>query len=328
MKPMTISIVTSLYRSGPYVYEFYHRTLNAIDQLGLEHEFIFVDDGSPDDSAARIMELRRTDCRVHLLRLSRNCGQQRAIMAGLRAARGDYVFLIDVDLDERPEELVTLYTAMAREAADVAFGVMERRQGGFMRRMSGWLFQTIITRLSSTPIPRDELWARVMTRRYLNAVRQYGEEHVFLGGVFQLAGFRQVAVPVAKSVRDSSSYSFNKRVIVALDAITSFSGAPLFYVCLVGAIVVALCVLLTIHLIVQRVAFGIKVEGGTTVAVLVVSLIGFVIFAQGLVGIYVGKIFEQVKGRPLYIVESSTIDDEAGSTRVSEVRGRIDEVNA
>jgi len=183
-QPATVSVVTSLYRSAPFIYEFFMRTRAAIESQSLQYEFIFVDDGSPDDSAEKVLELRQTDERVHLIKLSRNHGQQRAIMAGLRLARGDYVFVIDVDLEERPEDFVTLFQTLTEWHLDAAYGVMNRREGTFVRRFLGGIFHRLMTKLSSIPIPKDQLWSRVMTRRYTNAVCSFSEDHLYLGGCF------------------------------------------------------------------------------------------------------------------------------------------------
>ena len=304
----SISVVTALYNSAPYVFEFYHRTRTTIERLGLDYEFIFVDDGSPDDAADKVECLRQTDARVHLIRLSRNHGQQRAMLAGLHHAHGELVFAIDVDLEERPEDLVPLLDALRRERADAAYGIMERRHGGFARRTLGRLFHRIMTRLASIDIPPDQLWARLMTRRYVREVCRFTEHHLYLGGIFQLVGFPQVAVTLQKGFNQSSSYSAWKRFVAAMDALTSFSVAPLYALCIAGLGVVALCGILAAALIIQKLVFGVSIQGWTTLAVLLLSFMGVGMLTQGILGIYVGKIFAQVKQRPLYVIRSSTVN--------------------
>jgi putative glycosyltransferase len=310
----TISVVTSLYASTAYIFEFYHRTKAVIDRAGLDYEFIFVDDGSPDDSALSVARLRESDKAVHLIRLSRNHGQQRAMLTGLQHTRGDLVYAVDVDLEEKPEDLVRLLESMEANHADAAYGVMITRQGGFARRTLGRTFHRIMSALSSIPIPENQLWSRVMTRRFVEAVCRFDEQHLYLGAIFQLVGFAQVAVPLEKTFKRSSSYSLWKRSVAALDALTSFSVAPLYGLCLLGLVTLASCGLLIAILIVQKLVFGVSIEGWTTLAVLLLAFIGVVMFAQGLLGIYVGKIFAQVKNRPRCIIESSTLASEPGES--------------
>jgi putative glycosyltransferase len=320
----TISVVTSLYRSAPYVFEFYHRTRRTIERTGFGYEFIFVDDGSPDDAAAHVRRLREDDQAVHLIRLSRNYGQQRAMLTGLRHARGDLVFALDVDLEEKPEDLLVLLDAMQGQHADAAYGVMRTRRGGLIKRMLGGAFHRMMTRLSATPIPENQLWSRVMSRRVVNAICRFDEEHLYLGGIFHLVGFTQVAVQLDKLDKHSTTYGFWKRSLAAIDALTSFSVAPLYGLCLFGLLMIVICALLALVIVVQKLVLGVSVPGWPTLAVLLLAFMGIVIFAQGLLGIYVGKIFAQVKNRPRGIIASSTLslDDEAHRLDDEDVHAR------
>jgi putative glycosyltransferase len=318
-RPKTISVVTSLYRSAPYVFEFYHRTKRAVERAGYASEFIFVDDGSPDNAAEHVGRLREGDDRVHLIRLSRNHGQQRAMLTGLQHARGDLVFALDVDLEEKPEDLATLLEAMRAQNADAAYGVMQARRGGFVKRLLGGMFHQMMTRIAATPIPENQLWSRVMTRRVVNAVCRFDEEHLYLGGIFHLVGFKQVAVPLEKLDKHSTTYGFWKRSLTALDALVSFSVAPLYALCAFGLLMIVVCALLATVIVVQKLVFGVSVPGWPTLAVLLLAFMGIVIFAQGLLGIYIGKIFAQVKNRPRCIIASSTLSpDEDGRSLTDE----------
>ena len=225
---------------------------------------------------------------MHLIRLSRNHGQQRAMLAGLDHAHGELVFAIDVDLEERPEDLVLLLDALRMERADAAYGIMERRHGGFARRTLGRLFHRIMTRLASVDIPPDQLWARLMTRRYVREVCRFTEYHLYLGGIFQLVGFTQVAVILQKGFNQSSSYSAWKRFVAAMDALTSFSVAPLYALCIAGLGVVALCGILAAEIIIQKLVFGVSIQGWTTLAVLLCRSWAWNADA-GILGIYVGR---------------------------------------
>ena len=187
---------------------------------------------------------------------------------------------------------------------------MRTREGGFARRTLGRAFHRAMSALSSVHIPEDQLWSRVMTRRFVRAVGRFNERHLYLGGIFPARWLSSDAIPLEKSFKRSSSYGFWKRSVAALDALTSFSVAPLYGLCLLGLAIVILCGVLAIGIVVQKLVLGVSIEGWTTLAVLLLSFMGIGMFTQGILGIYVGKIFAQVKNRPLCIIESSTLDEE------------------
>lgn len=303
----TLSIVTSLYSSAPYIDEFYKRTLKCLSCLPLKYEFIFVNDASPDDSATRVLNLRKSDEQVHLIDLSRNFGQQRAMMAGLSEASGDYIFTIDVDLEERPEFLLELYQALTEENLDVVYGVMKKRQGGIIKKHLGSLFHWLLNQFSYIPIPKNVLWSRLMTRQYAQCVTSLKEEHLYFGGLFQVAGFKQKPIYLEKTYKGSTTYTTFKKFLVAYDALFSFTSAPLMMICFLGGAIVCFSLLYALFTLIQYTFFGLGVPGWTTIVLFQSLMFGFVIFTQGIIGIYVGKTFMQSKNRPLYFIKDSTL---------------------
>jgi putative glycosyltransferase len=178
-----LSIVTTMYRSGPYLREFYKRAKAEASRFTDDHEIIFVNDGSPDDSLAIAIALHHEDPSVQVVDLSRNFGHHKAMMTGLSFATGDLVFLIDCDLEENPELLGTFHEVMQTNPdADVVFGVLARRKGGWFERFSGWLFFKIINLLWAEPLPANLVTARLMTQRYVQALNQYRESELVIAG--------------------------------------------------------------------------------------------------------------------------------------------------
>jgi len=161
---MKVSVVTTMYRSRSFLAEFYRRALEAVNKLGLTYEFIFVNDGSPDDSLAVALDIQKSDRNVMVIELSRNFGHHKAIMAGLREASGDLTFLVDCDLEEEPELLISFYNKMNESESDVVYGVQEKRKGKFSERFFGSVFYKVFNYFSEQPIPENILMARLMKK--------------------------------------------------------------------------------------------------------------------------------------------------------------------
>ena len=202
-----VSVVTSMFRSSPFLEEFYARTVKAISAISSSYEIVFVNDGSPDDSLAVALRLRERDPRVRIVDLSRNFGHYRALMTGLAQARGELVFLIDCDLEEEPEWLLRFHEMLRRTGADVVYGVQSARKGGFLERVSGALFYLLLNRMLTDPIPRNVLTARLMTRRYVRALIQHQDREICLAALWVITGFEQRPLEVVKGSRPGSSYS-------------------------------------------------------------------------------------------------------------------------
>ena len=181
---MKVSIVTTMYRSRSYLPEFYRRALDAVNKLGHEYEFIFVNDGSPDDSLEVALDLQKSDKRIVAVDLSRNFGHHKAIMAGLREATGDYIFLVDCDLEEEPELMISFWNQMKEKDSDVVYGVQEKRKGKFGERFFGTVFYKVFNYLSEHPIPENILMARLMNKRYVDELIRFDEKEFFLGATF------------------------------------------------------------------------------------------------------------------------------------------------
>jgi len=302
---MDLSIVTTLYRSEAHVRDFYIRACAAASQLTSAFEIIFVNDGSPDESLDRALELYREDSRVRIIDLSRNFGQHKAILTGLQHATGDHVFLLDSDLEEDPGWLGEFHRTMQATGADVVYGVQQRRKGGWFERVSGSLAYSLYDAFLQQSIPRNVVTTRLMTRRYVAELVRHRDREVFLAGLWAITGFDQVPLVVAKRLREGhSSYANRQRVSALVNALTSFSNRPLVYIFYMGCVLIALSTAAAMALVVQSLADGIGVPGYASLIVSVWFLGGLTIFSLGVIGIYLSKVFMETKDRPYTIIRA------------------------
>ncbi len=309
---MDLSIVTPLYRSAPHLEEFCRRASATAEHLGLGHEIILVDDGSPDESAATALAIRGQDRRVKLVVLSRNFGQHKAMMTGLRHAKGRLVFLLDSDLEEPPELLGRFLAEMDAKGADVVFGVQERRKGGWFERLSGDVFYRVFRWLSDCPVPANLITARLMTRPYVRALLRHRDREVFLAGLWAITGFRQVPVFVAKASKGSSSYNVARKTAMVVNAITSFSQRPLLAIFQLGCLILVISGSAGLNLLVRRIFFQEYLAGWPSLIISIWFLGGLTIFSLGIMAIYLAKVFSETKRRPYTIVMARHGFDQEG----------------
>jgi putative glycosyltransferase len=299
-----LSIVTTMYGSARFLEEFYRRAVDALAGVSSSYEFVFVNDGSPDDSLAVALRLRDRDPRVRIVDLSRNFGHHKAMMTGLARARGELVFLIDCDLEEDPQWLTAFHEAMTRSGADVIFGVQSSRKGNVFERLTGSLFFHLFNRLLAEPIPANIVTARLMTRRYVAALVQHRDREVCLAGLWVITGFDQRPFEVVKGSRDGSSYTLRRRLSVLVNAVTSFSNRPLIYIFYIGIAVMVLSAVQAGVLVYRSLTHGIGVPGYASLMVSLWFLGGLTIFCLGIIGIYLAKVFTESKDRPYTVIRA------------------------
>ncbi len=294
-----LSIVTTLYKSEQFVEEFCRRTLAVGEKVSSSLELILVDDGSPDGSLAKALECAKGDPRITVVELARNFGHHRALMTGLEVANGDLVFLIDSDLEEAPEDLERFHAKLVSEKeVDVVYGVQEQRKGGFFEKWTGDLFYLIFNYLSDTKVPANFVTSRLMTRHYVDALLEYKERELFLGGIWALTGFRQEPIVVKKDSRGSSSYTLRKRISLFVNSITSFSNKPLVLIFYIGLVLMFIALLAGSVLVALRLSGYVFSIGWSSLMLSLWFLGGLTIFSLGVVGIYISKIFTETKIRP------------------------------
>jgi putative glycosyltransferase len=300
---MNLSIVTTLYGSAPYLEEFYARTVATAEKVANEFELILVNDGSPDESLAIALSLHQQDHRIKIIDLSRNFGHHKAMMAGLAEARGALVFLVDCDLEEKPELLETFYEHLKATQADVVFGVQRKRKGKLFERLSGAIFFKLFNAVSTHALPQNVITARLMTWKYVRALVQHRERETLIAGLWVLTGFKQQALPVEKSLKSTSTYSLARRFSHFVNAVTSFSNKPLVLIFYLGCVILALATIAALDLIIRKLLFGTLLVGWPSLIVSIWLLGGLTIFCLGIIGIYLSKIFIEVKQRPYVIVK-------------------------
>ncbi|HOX26189.1 MAG TPA: glycosyltransferase family 2 protein [Candidatus Krumholzibacteria bacterium] len=301
---MDLSIVTTLYQSEAFVAAFHARVTAAARSLSDRWELIYVVDGATDGSLREACRVAAGDPHVVVVELARNFGHHPAIMAGLARARGERVFLVDVDLEEPPELLLPFWAALDGGDWDVVFGQQARRKGGTWERWSGAVFYRLFNRLSGLDLPPSLLTVRLMRRRYVDALLQYREREFCFGPVAAHAGFRQRALPVVKGSRPGSTYTFARKLALTLRAVTSFSDRPLTLLAVLGLAILLLSGAALGWALLTRFALGRPVPGFTSLLISIWFLGGLSVFAIGVTGLYVGRVFREVKGRPSVLVRA------------------------
>ncbi len=296
-----LSVVTPMLDEQDCAERFYERVRDALQ--GLPFELVIVDDGSRDGTPEVLERIAAADPRVRVLTLSRNFGHQTAITAGLDHARGDAIVMIDADLQDPPEVIHDLVERW-RSGADVVYAVRRHREGETRFKLAtARLFYRFIAKLSQIELTENSGDFRLLDRRALDAVLAMRERNRYLRGMTVWVGFTQAAVEYDRDARaaGATKFSLKKMVRFSLDAVASFSHMPLQVATLVGFVFAALAFLSIPIAIAMRIA-GEFVPGVTTVVIAVLLLGGIQLIAIGVIGEYVGRIYDEVKRRPLYLV--------------------------
>ncbi len=301
---MRLSVVSTLYRSEPYILEFHRRICAAAQAITSDFEIVFVNDGSPDRSLEIARSLVSPGSHVRVIDLSRNFGHHKAIMTGLAHAGGDLVFLLDSDLEEAPELLQEFYANMQRSSVDVVFGVQTSRKGGSWERIAGEIFYRTFELFANIVIPRNLITARLMTARYVQSLIQHRDREIFLAGLWQITGYAQLPVPVQKLSRSKSTYTLGRKLSILVNAVTSFSSRPLVGIFYLGLVVVSASAIAAAWLVIDRLFFSTFLSGWPSLIVVVLFMGGLTIFCLGVIGIYLSKIFMETKDRPYTIVRA------------------------
>jgi glycosyltransferase involved in cell wall biosynthesis len=298
-----LSVVAPIYNERESVDELWRRLTPALASLG-PYEIVLVDDGSTDGTWEALRELARRDEHVRLLRLSRNFGHQIALTAGLDAARGEAVVLIDGDLQD-PPELIPELVARWKEGFDVVYAVRERRDGeSRIRLLAIAVFYRLLRRMAATDIPADTGDFRLLSRRAVDSLARMPERARYLRGMTSWIGFPQTGVTYRRDPRfaGDSKYPFAKLVRLASDGIASFSTAPIKLLTRVGFVMIVFCVGVLAWTLYTRFFTQSAPQGWTSVLAVVLLLGGVQLLGMGIVGQYIARIFEETKQRPLYLV--------------------------
>ncbi|HWQ12842.1 MAG TPA: glycosyltransferase family 2 protein [Roseiflexaceae bacterium] len=300
----TFSVVAPVYNEEALVAEFCRRVVAALEPLGEPFEVILVNDGSRDRSPEIMRELHERDPRIKVLNFSRNFGHQIAITAGTDYARGRAVAVIDSDLQDPPEVIVDMI-ARWREGYQVVYGVRAEREGETAFKLAtASLFYRLIRKITNVNIPLDAGDFRLMDRRVVDALKSMREHHRFMRGLSVWVGFRQIGVHYKRDARKAgqTKYPLRKMLKFAMDGITAFSYLPLQLATYLGFAIAALSVIGIIAVILLRLLTGSELAGQATTLVAVLFIGGVQLICFGILGEYIGRIYDEVKRRPLYIV--------------------------
>ncbi|HEV7213629.1 MAG TPA: glycosyltransferase family 2 protein [Chloroflexota bacterium] len=311
---MRYSVVAPVYNESATLPDFYQRLSAVMEGFEEPYEVVLVDDGSRDDSLEVMRCLHAEDPRVKVLSFSRNFGHQIAISAGIDAADGDAVIVIDSDLQDPPEVIIDLVAAW-RRGYEVVYAVRTARQGETRFKLAtAKVFYRLLSRIAAVDIPHDTGDFRLMDRRAATAMRGLREHHRFMRGLSSWIGYRQTGVPYVRQERKagSTSYPFRKMLKLAIDAMTSFSYLPLQLASTFGFSIAGLSVLGIILTIILRLTNR-TVAGQATTLVAVLFLGGIQLIFLGVIGEYLGRIYDEVKGRPLYLIREALGFEEGGA---------------
>lgn len=301
----TLSVVIPVYNEAEVLGAFHARLRSVMEALGETWEAVYVNDGSGDASLALLSALRAADGRVGLVNLSRNFGKEAAITAGLAHAAGEAVILIDADLQDPPEVIPALVAAW-RDGNDVAYAQRDRRLGeSWLKRMTAFGFYRLMRRVGQVELPPDVGDFRLMSRRVVQAVLQLREHHRFMKGLFAWVGFPSVAVSYRRDARGAGSSKWNywKLWNFALDGVTGFTVMPLKIATYLGLLAALGALLYGGFMVVRTLLFGNEVPGYPSLLVVVLFMGGAQLITLGVIGEYLGRVFNETKARPLYLVE-------------------------
>jgi polyisoprenyl-phosphate glycosyltransferase len=301
----SLSIIVPVYNEEEVLREFHRRLAAALDDLAIDAEIVFVNDGSRDGSMTLLAELNRADARVAVVDLSRNFGKEVAMSAGLDMVRGDAVILIDADLQDPPELVPEMLRAW-REGYDIV--LMRRRsraQESWLKKWTARVFYRAMGSIGTVDIPENVGDFRLLSRRAVEALRRFPERTRFMKGLFAWIGFPTIEIEYDRDGRHAGTTKWNYWRLwnFALEGITSFSVVPLKVASYVGLLTALAAFGYAIKVIVKTLLYGDPVAGYPTLVTLVLFLGGLQLMALGLIGEYLGRMFIEVKERPLYLVQ-------------------------
>ena len=306
-KEPTISVVVPTYNEADGIVEFNRRLTEVRADLSENSEVVYVNDGSKDDTFAILKMLREHDPTISIVNLSRNFGKEVALTAGLDYSRGEAVIVIDADLQDPPELIPELIRVWQREHADVVFAQRRSRAGEtWLKRATAYAFYRVINLLGRQTVPVDTGDFRLLSRRAVAAVRTLREHHRFMKGLFAWIGFRQVAVPYERAGRAAGQTKWNywKLWNLSIEGITSFSLAPLKIATYTGLSAAIIAVLYGLYIVGLTILYGNPVAGYPSLLVIILFLGGVQLLSLGIIGEYLGRVFNETKQRPLYFVDA------------------------
>ncbi|CAM2844315.1 bactoprenol glucosyl transferase; CPS-53 (KpLE1) prophage [Legionella steigerwaltii] len=306
-----VSYVVPVYNEEAGIAEFITALTDTLNKLGYAYEILIVDDGSQDNTPVIIQQLR-TRFPLRCIRFSRNFGKENAISAGLDHAQGDAVILMDADF-QHPLELLSQFLTKWEEGYDMVYAVRQNRANeSWLKRTCAKAFYQLTSRINRINIPANAGDFRLLDRKIVKALQKLPERNRFMKGLYSWVGFKQVAIPFEVQPRKTgtSQWNFYSLLDLAITGITSFTAFPLRMIAIGGISVATLAIFYGIWIIISTLIFGIETPGWATIVTTITFFGGLQLFALGVVGEYIGRVFDEVKHRPHYIIdEESSFDD-------------------
>ncbi len=299
----SVSIITTLFKSEKFIDEFYRRTLKVSEEIFDDIEIILVNDASPDGSLDKSVALSKMDNRVTVIDLAINANHHKAIMTGLTYTTKDYIWLIDIDLEEKPEWLKTFYLELIESNVDVVYGKQINRKGSIFEKISGELFYNFLESNSKVNFQRNATTARLMTRRYVNNLCRFRESYPILAGLWSITGFEQKPLLVKKLSLNKTTYTINHKFKLALEAILSFSTTPMTLMAFIGFISMIISFIVIVFLVLNYATNNSILIGWTSIMASIWFFGGFLAASISLIGLYLAKIYSEVKSRPYTIIK-------------------------
>lgn len=303
-----LSVVVPCYNEEENVALFYEELIKNdlfFQEKGIDVEILYIDDGSGDNTVARVKELRQKDERVHLVSFSRNFGKEAAMFAGLQKAKGDYAVLMDVDLQDPPSLLPEMFSYIEQGYDSVATRRVSRKGEPPVRSFFARMFYRLMKHISKTEIMDGARDYRLMSRKMVDAILSMQEYNRFTKGIFGWVGFetKWIEYENIERVKGETKWNFWKLFVYSLEGITAFSTAPLMFASFMGVVFCLLAFILIVFTIVRKLIFGDPVSGWPSLVCIIALVSGVQLFCLGILGQYLAKTYMEVKKRPIYLVK-------------------------
>jgi dolichol-phosphate mannosyltransferase len=310
-KSIHISVVTPVYGCAESLPKLYERLKKILSVITNDFEIIMVNDTSPDNAWEVIIQLAQQDKRVKGINFSRNFGQHHAITAGLDYAKGEWVVVMDCDLQDQPEEIIKLYNK-AQEGYDIVFGKRHQRKDSLFKRSSSKIFYIILDYFTESKIDNSIANFSILSSKVVEKLRILREQNRLYPLFVNWVGFKRADIDIAHASREEgkSSYTLSKLINLAIDGIVSQSNKPLKLAIKFGFLISLISFLYAGWLVIKYLLFSVPVEGWTSVMVSIYFISGLLFANMGLLGLYIGKIFDETKNRPLYLIDETTFGKE------------------
>lgn len=304
-----ITVVIPIFNEALIIDALLTRVIDSLRELAQPYEIICVDDGSKDDSLSRLKAAREKDKRVKIISLSRNFGHQQAFLAGISHAKGDYIVMMDGDLQD-PPELIHKFFQVAQEGYEVVYGIRKKRKEGFFKRVAYWLFYRFFKASVSFNIPLDTGDFSMITGKALKEMLSSHEQSLFLRGTRSWIGFRQIGIEYERDKRYAGEvkYTFRKLAKLAYNGIFSFSDLPVKFIFFSGVVLLVLSFAYILYLAITYFFFGGVPEGFATLITVIIVFSSVQLISLGVIGEYMLRIYDESRKRPLFIAKELLLD--------------------